>query len=210
MSEPAAGTHEAAAPPPGGAGEAPPPRRRLPFGLVGQLAAVVGLIGAVAGLLFTFAPGLRPEKSPPATATVELADVNAAATLREYLAAEGMRAGSLSAAALSRLGVLTTIHYASTGLGGKSLPLVVSLTSRATGRVVCRHTYHVRSGGGLPVTFRTWSPFPAHPRPANGSYNLHVTLFRPNGELPSLDAADHDGIPQPRGAAGAPLPLDLC
>ena len=186
-----------------------PPRRWLSFGIVGQAAAVVGLIGGVVGLVFTFAPGLRPGSGETPTANLELADVNSRATLREYLSAEGIPAGTLSPPALARLGVLATIHYTSSGLGGKELPLVVSLTSRAGGDVVCRHTYQVKAGGGGQLTFRSWSPFPATPQTASDSYNLHVTLFPPDGKPPSLDADDENDIP---GApvTGPPLPLDLC
>jgi hypothetical protein len=191
--------------------EAPPARRRwLSFGLVGQAAAVVGLIGGVAGLLFTFVPSLRPGSGEKPSAQLELASVNDRATLREYLFAEAIPLGSLSKAVLRRLGVLTTIRYTSSGLGGKELPLVVSLTSRETGDVVCEHRYPVKAKGGPPLTFRVWTPFPAHPRAQNDSYNLHVTLFPPSGKPPSLDAADHDGIPAPRAGSAAALPLDLC
>ena len=142
-------------------------RHRLSFGIVGQAAVVVGLIGGIVGLVFTFVPGLKPGSDEKQTADLELADVNGRATLREYLNAEGIASGTLSPAALKRLGVLSTIHYTSSGLGGKELPLVVSLTSRDTGNVVCRHTYRVRAGSGTPLTFRSWSPFPARPQTAS-------------------------------------------
>ena len=198
------------------AGEAAPPpveetqrRRWLSFGIVGQAAVVVGLIGGVVGLVFTFAPGLRPGSGGKPTADLELADVNGRATLREYLNSEGIPAGTLSPTALKRLGVLAVIHYTSSGLGGKELPLVVSLTSRDTGDVVCQHTYRVNAGSGTPLTFRSWSPFPATPQSATDSYNLHVTLFPPDGKPPSLDAGDENEIPGVP-VASAPLPLDLC
>ena len=127
--------------------------------------------------------------------------MNAGATLREYLAAEGMRAGSLSAAALSRLGVLTTIHYASTGLGGRaSARRLADEPGDRPGRLPA----HLPRGRA--AACRSRSGRGARSRTAPGERlgcNLHVTLFRPNGELPSLDAADHDGIPQPRGARAA-------
>lgn len=185
-------------------------RRRLSFGLVGQAAAVVGLIGGVVGLLFTFVPSLRPGSGEKPGGKVELVDVNDRATLREYMVADGIPVGSLSQAALRSTGVLMTIRYSSTGLGGKQLPLDVVLTSRETGEVVCEHRYHVKAGGGSPLTFRALTPFPVRARAANDSYNLHVTLFPPSGKSPSLDAADHNGIPAPAVANAAPLPLDLC
>ena len=186
-----------------------PRRKRLSFGIVGQAAVVVGLIGGVVGLLFTFFPGLRPGSDAKPTAQLELADVNPRATLREYLNSEGIPAGTLSPAALKRLGVLATIHYSSSGLGGKELPLVVSLTNPDSGDVACQHTYRVKAGGGGPLTFRSWSPFPTTPRLASASYNLHVTLFPPDGKPPSLDADDENGIPG-TPVTNAPLPLDLC
>jgi hypothetical protein len=204
------------APPEEAAEEAAPgpadetPRRRwASFGIVGQAAVVVGLIGGVVGLVFTFFPGLRPGSDEKPTADLELADVNGRATLREYLNAEGIPPGALSPAALKRLGVLAMIHYTSSGLGGKELPLVVSLTSRETGDVVCQHTYRVDAGSGAPLTFRSWSPFPATPSTASDSYNLHVTLFPPDGKPPSFDADDENEIPG-AAVAGPPLPLDLC
>lgn len=188
---------------------AAPGGRRLSFGTVGKAGTVVGLIGGVAGLVFTFVPGLKPGSHGKPTADLQLADVNGRATLREYLSSEGIESGTLSAAALTRLGVLATIHYTSSGLGGKELPLVVSLTNRETGEVACQHTYRVNAGRGTPLTFRSWSPFPVAARTSGDSYNLHVTLFPPDGKPPSLDADDKDEIP---GATvtGPPLPLDLC
>ena len=190
--------------------ETTPRRRRLSFGVVGQTAVVVGLIGGVVGLVFTFFPGLRPgSKATPATADLQLASVNPKAPLREYLNSEGIPAGTLSPAALERLGVLATIHYTSSGLGDKELPLVVSLTSSKTGEAVCKHTYRIRAGSGAPLTFRSWSPFPATRPSAGGSYDLHVTLFPPDEQPPSLAADDENAI---SGASntGPPLPLDLC
>lgn len=186
-----------------------PPRRRLSFSLVGKAAAVVGLVGGVVGLVFTFAPGLRPSSPVKPSATLELADVNNRATLREYLSSEGIPAGTLSPPALKRLGVLATIHYTSSGLGGKKLPLVVSLTSRETGNVVCRHAYSVDAGSGGQLTFRSWSPFPAKPQTAGDAYNLHVTLFPPDGKPPSLDADDENDIAG-TAVVAAPLALDVC
>jgi len=202
----AGGAAEEAAPRPA---DETPRRRWLSFGLVAQAAVVVGLIGGVVGLVFTFVPGLKPGSGGKPTADLELADVNGRATLREYLNSEGIPAGTLSPGALKRLGVLAVIHYTSSGLGGKELPLVVSLTSRATGRVVCRHTYRVDAGSGAPLTFRSWSPFPVTPQTASDSYNLHVTLFPPDGRPPSLDAGDANEIPGV-SVAGPPLSLDLC
>ena len=88
-------------------------------------------------------------------------------------------------------------------------PLVVSLTSRTTGDVVCKHTYHINAGDGTPLTFRSWSPFPPTSAAARDTYDLHVTLFPPDGKPPSLDADDENGI---RGSQSerAPLPIDLC
>ena len=186
-----------------------PRRWRLSFGIVGQAAVVVGLIGGVVGLVFTFVPGLRPGSDGAPAADLELADVNGRATLREYLNSEGIPPGTLSPAALKLLGVLATIRYTSSGLGGKELPLVVSLTSRETGHAVCQHTYRVNAGSGTPLTFRSWSPFPATPQTGSDSYNLHVTLFPPDGQPPSLDADDENEIPG-AAVAGPPLPLDLC
>ena len=186
-------------------------RRRPSFGIVGQTAVVVGLIGGVVGLVFTFFPGLRPSSGGGAkpTADVALANVNPKATLREYLNAEGISAGTLSPAVLGRLGVLATIHYTSSGLGDKELPLVVSLTSSESGTIVCKHTYRIDAGSGEPLTVRSWSPFPTTPRASPGSYDLHVTLFPPAGQPPALDAADENAIPGASGA-GPPLPLELC
>ena len=189
-------------------------RRRLSFALVGQAAAVVGLIGGVVGLVFTFVPSLRPgsgSKAAP-TAKLEIADVNERATLREYLGAEGIPTGSLSPAALRVVGVLTTVHYTTTGLDGKQLQLVVSLASRETGETVCRHTYPLKVGGGIAPTFRAFTPFPSKPAAADELFNVHVTLFPPDGRRPALDARDHSGIPGPGRTQPslAAVPLDLC
>ena len=85
-----------------------------------------------------------------------------------------------------------------------------SVLGRRTGAVACEHSYHVKAGGGAPLTFRVWTPFPLHQLPAGESYNLHVTLFPPSGHSPSLDAADHNGIVAPAVANTVRVPLDLC
>ena len=187
-------------------------RRWLSFGLVGQIATVAGLVATIVGLLFTLFPDWRPGGGGGAqkpSGKVELANVNPRATLLEYQLAERNPIGSLSKAVLRRLGVLTTIRYSSSGFRGKQLQLAVTLTSSTTGSVVCGHTYPIEAGDGSQMTFRVWSPFPAHPR-ANDSYNLHVTLFPPSGHSPSLDAADRDGIPAPPATSATLLPIPLC
>jgi len=186
--------------PPEATSDAPPAERRKPrisFGLVGQVGAVVGLVGGLLGLLFTFAPGLRPEKGAEPTAKIERADVNERATMREHLSAEHIPVGQLSPQALRWVGALTTVRYTSTGLDGKQLRLYVSLTNRDTGRIACEHTYDVAAGDGGQLTFRAWTPFPARPRRAGEQFNLHVTLFRPGKDRNELDATDRNGIPSP-------------
>lgn len=189
------------------------PRRRLSFSVVVQAGVVVGLVGGVVGLLFTLVPGLKPEKAAQPTANLEVAAVDDRAMLRDYLAAEGIDPGEIAPSVLRRVGVLTTIRLSSTGLEGKELPLVVSLTSRDTSVIACKHTYRLKAGKGPPPTFRAWAAFPTRARPGE-SFNLHVTLFPPNGKPPPLDAEDRTGIagldrPQP-GPANANLPVDLC
>jgi hypothetical protein len=187
-------------------------RRWLSFGLVGQITSVLVLVSTTVGLLRVFDPGLFPgggSGGQQPGGKVVLADVNPRATLLEYQRAERNPIGSLSKAALQRVGVLTTIRYSSSGFRAKELQLAVTLTSRTTGDVVCGHTYPIEAGDGSQITFRVWSPFPAHPRP-NDSYDLHVTLFPPSGHSPSLDAADRDGIPAPPATSATPLPIPLC
>jgi hypothetical protein len=196
------------------AGEPPKQRRRPSFALVGQVGAVVGLVAGIVGLIFTFAPGLRPEQAAAPSGRLEVADVNDRATLREYLGAEGIATGSLAPWVLRRVGVLTTVRYTVEGLDGKSLPLVVSLTSRETGVIACKHTYTITPSKGAPPTFRVWTPFPARLGPPGEAFNLHVTLFPPGGKPPHLDAIDRNGIAglgraQP-GPAAAELPVALC
>ena len=108
--------------------------------------------------------------------------------------------------------MLTTVRYTATGLDGKVVRLVVTLTERDTGIVACKHTYPLKAGGGAPPTFRAWTPFPARPGAAHSLFNLHATLFAPDGR--ELDAADRNGIPglgraQP-GPSNSALPVSLC
>jgi hypothetical protein len=210
-------TPDKAAAPTGAPPTGAPPtgiRRWLTFKLVGQASAVVGLVAGVLGLLFLLVPGLKPGSGEQQSAKIELASVNDRATLREYLGAEGIKTGGLAPWALRRLGVLAALRYSSTGLAGKELPLVVSLTSRETGVTACRHTYRFRAGTGAPPAIRVWTPFPARARKPPETFNLHVTLFPPDGKQPALDAVDQNGIagldrPQP-GPTDAPLPVRLC
>jgi hypothetical protein len=181
--------------------EEPPSRGWRPsFALVGKVSAVIGLIGGVLGLLFTFAPGLKPEKkeSVRESANVELTDVNPRATNREYLSAEGIKTGNLSPAALSQLGVLATVRITSTGYDGKPLPLIASLTDPRTGSVVCERMTIITPGNDEP-TYRSWVAYP----PRAGTFNLHVTLFKPNRKPPPIGTADRSGIDAPEPNPGS-------
>ena len=64
-------------------------------------------------------------------------------------------------------------------------------------------------GSGTRLAIHSWSPFPIQPQLAPDSYNLHVTLFPPDGKPPALDADDENEIPGVP-VDGPPLPLDLC
>jgi len=189
--------------------EEPAPRQgRISFKLVGQAGAVVGLIGGIVGLVFTFAPSLRPgsgSATKPA-AELDVGTVSRRVPLGEYLAAERIPRGTFSAEALRHLGAMVTIGYDATGFGGKDLQLDVSLTNADTGATACAHRYAIPAGGGPGQTMRAWMAFPGGAAAARGTYNLHVSLFGPEGKPPPLRAKDHDGIPGPvtdAGPAGA-------
>ena len=185
--------------------EAPRRRRKISFALVGQASAVVGLVAACLGILFTLVPGLKPgsgDHGSPREPELTVQGVARRVPLQEYLTAERLPRGSTSAAALRHLGAMATVRYTVGGYNGRQLQLDAALADADTGATACVHRYTLPPASGTTQTMRVWLGFPGGAAAARATYNLHVSLFPPDGKPPPLRAHDLEGIPGPGTDAG--------
>jgi hypothetical protein len=99
-------------------------KKRNPLVYVGQVAALVGLIGSIVGLVFVFKPGWKPQP-PPDAGRLEITTVGKPriATFRRYLERVRVPTYDLTREYLGRRGRLIEFRYEAVGLRGKQLPI---------------------------------------------------------------------------------------
>jgi hypothetical protein len=184
-------------------------KRRFSFGIVGQVSTVVGLITAIVSLYLL----VKPKPGPKPTVAITMQHLDGHATLRKYLNESDQPRGDLAPALLDRVGVLGTFSYDATGLGGKTVPVLVKLLGSTSGETACKHTFEITMGRDVAPVIRVWAPFPTQPREEDKTFELHVNVLSPDGSKNSIGAADPDPVPalgrsQP-GPPNSALPL-LC
>ena len=98
------------------------------WNVLGRVSLVLGVVGALVGLLFTLFPDLRPLGRPEKT-TAALADlsVEPGLTFRQYLQRVDQDPGGLDAATLARRGAFLEFDIVTTGLREDPLALKVEL-----------------------------------------------------------------------------------
>lgn len=177
---------------------------------VGQIAALVGLIGSIVGLVFLFKPDWRPEPSPD-VGTLEVTAVGKprAASFRRYLERLRLPPGDLSAEYLNRRGLLIDFRYQAEGLRDERLPIQWELVDAKTNeRVVPPGTDTADATwddavGIEPSTndeaaeWFVWVPSPG----TRGTFYVTVTIYQPREGDVEIPLADFD-TPQFAG----PLP----
>src|SRR6185312_8340052 len=117
-------------------GQTPPAateKKRLPRPTLGQIGAIVGVVGGIVGLVFLFKPGWKPQ-APPDVGKAEVTDIRARepVTFARYLQRLKLPQGSLSPAQLRRRGALVEFDVQLTGFAGKQLPLRWELVDAKT------------------------------------------------------------------------------
>jgi hypothetical protein len=157
-------------------------KKRSPFVLIGQASAVIGLITGLLSLVFIARPGCAP-KPPPDTGSGQISDVRVTSpvTFRRFHQLQSLPTGSLTAAELSRVGVLVQFHYDVKGFAGKHLPLRWELNDASTNDQVAQDdsytlTPSTNDEGG---TWYMWVPAPKTQR----TYYVVGTIFQPRSTV---------------------------
>lgn len=166
------------------------------------IAAAVGLISSVTGLLFVFVPDLRPTGAPPAqSATLSELRVNADATFRQYLARIDQPLDGYAEEELSRRGALLDFRVRIEGFRGTTLLLKWELFDDPSGDEVdeSRAIRITPTNEQNEATWQFWIPLPED----DGRYVAIVELIEQKEDhllkLASLETEELRGL-----AAAAP------
>ena len=164
------------------------PRRRSWRPTLGQVAAIVGVVGGIVSLVFVFKPDWRPLASPDATKlTIDDSKVSTRpATFRAYYQRLGLPLLDLDPKLAGRRGVLVEFPFEAIGLRGKTLPVHRELVDATTAEVVpdpqsgsMRYSDDavaiVPSTNDDARTWFVWSPVPE----TTGRYQVRVTIYQP-------------------------------
>jgi hypothetical protein len=186
-------------------GEQQPPaaaeKKRLPRPTLGQIGAIVGVVGGVVGLVFLFKPGWKPQP-PPDVGKAEVSDIRARepVTFARYLQRLKLPQGSLSPAQLRRQGALVEFDVQLTGFAKKQLPLRWELIDAKTNDPVASD----EAVSIVPTTNddgRKWFVWVPVPRTTK-SYYVTVTIYQPPKGDVDVPLQDFDS-PQFTGLAAS-------
>jgi len=169
---------------------------------LGQVSAVVGLVGSVLAILFIFKPGWKPK--PPADASkADITDTRVfqPVTFMRYLQRQQLPSAGLSRKYLNRRGTMVAFHYEITGLRSKRLPLRWELSNAATNDLVAsmNSAYTIVPANDDDAgDWSVWVPSPKR----GADYYVTVTIYQPQGppyELKHFDSPTFPGLGQQRG-----------
>lgn len=168
-------------------------------GLITQIGAAAGAIGAVLGVVFLLLPSLQPKTESPTPekrADIGVLKVERPLTYAQYLQRTGLPGGDYGKAYLDRQGVFVEFDVSIVGYKNKPLPLRWSLFNAASGNEVseARGTTLRAEAPSDRATWHIWAPLP-HTR---GRFFLLIQLFDPTGVVP-LDRAQTESF-----SGGAP------
>jgi hypothetical protein len=166
-----------------------PQSRRDWFGLVGKMAALVGLVTGVVTLLFLFFPGLKPVHVDVGTAAITDVQARQPVTLHRYLQETESAEGSMSPAFLNQPGVLVSFHYQLDGFGGRKIPLRWELNNAKTNDLVAQDQAAVSITPTTNSEGRDWYVWVPQPK-RRGRYYITVTLYQPEKQLVPLKHFD--------------------
>lgn len=176
-------------------------KKRLPRPTLGQIGAIVGVIGGIVGLVFLFKPSWKPQ-APPDVGKAVVSDVRALepVTFARYLQRLKLPPGTLSREQLRRRGALVEFHVLITGFAGKSLPLRWELVDAATNDPVADD----EAVSIVPTTnddgrkWFVWVPVPETKK----DYYVTVTIYQPHKGAVDVPLQDFDS-PKFAGLASA-------
>jgi hypothetical protein len=162
--------------------ETPSWRRRLRRPTVVEAGAFVALVGGIVGLVFTFAPGCRPQP-PPAATKATISDVHAVrpVTFRRFLQRQHIPIPpEMTPQFLARRGVMVEFHYEIIGLSGKHLLLAWELSDAATNDLVAAEQSAYELTPSKNEDAGDWAIWIPAPKPGRSYYAI-VTIYKPQG-----------------------------
>jgi hypothetical protein len=174
------------------------PRRRLRFAHIVEIGGLVSAVAAVVGLVFVFAPGLKPDPPAPekgADFTQVVAEPNV--TREHYLRRLDQGPGDYSRGQLRTPGVIAAFNVSITGHRGEALPLRWGIYDAANGRQVYREkaTTLRPEAANDEASMQVWAPLPR----GGGLYYVLFQLFETDGTV----VIDHARSPTFAGLVGS-------
>ena len=153
-------------------------QKRNPLVYVGQVAAVIGLISGIVGLLFLFKPGWKPQPAPDVgTLKIVESQVRQPVTFGRYFERLRLAPGDVSKEFLQRPGLLIEFDVEAKGLRGKRLPIQWELVDAKTNdRVAADDAIGLKpSTNEEALKWFAWVPAPKPGR----TYYVTVTIYQP-------------------------------
>jgi hypothetical protein len=147
-----------------------------------EIAAFVGVVGGIVGLVFKFAPGCEPQ--PPSSAIkATISDVHALrpVSFRRFLQRQQIPIPpEMTPEFLARRGVMVEFHYEIIGLSGKPLRLAWELSDNATNDLVAAEQSAYELVPSKKDDAGDWAIWIRAPRPGR-KYYATVTIYKPEG-----------------------------
>jgi hypothetical protein len=169
------------------------------FGLVGQIATLVGLATGILSLVFIARPGCEPQAPPDVSAAEISAEIEHGVRFGYYLDRTATPRGTLSQAKLDERGVLVIMHFKAEGHGGQGLPVRWQLFDTDSAKV--------DAGDALIKPHRNTGTLDAYawvtPTNPRRQYRVVATVFQPDGRV-ALDSDRTEpfpGLPSARAVA---------
>jgi hypothetical protein len=181
--------------------------------LVKQAAAVVGLVSAVAGLVFLFLPQLRPgdktPEPPPAEQSGTLSGLvlDADTTRGQFLDRTDRPKVGFTKQQLARRGAYVRVRVELVGYRGKSVPIQREVVDARTGDELGQRRTDaiVPTAGRVSGSWPDWIAL----RPGRGSYVVVVKLLNLGGDA-ALDCVQSEPFGGLAGLDPAGKKLELC
>jgi hypothetical protein len=165
------------------------------FGIVGQVATLIGLLTGILSLLFIARPGCEPKAPPDVSAAEISAEIEHGVQFRYYLDRTGTAKGTLSQAKLRERGVLVVMHVKAEGHRGHGLPVRWQLFDSDSATVDAGDAIIKPDKNAGTLDAYAWVT-PSNPQ---RQYRVVATVFQPDGRI-ALDSYRTEPFPGLRSA----------
>lgn len=160
-----------------------PEKKRSVLVLAAEIGGVVSTLATVIGLVFVFAPNLKPEPPPlRKEAVFREIEVERNVSRAQYLQRIDRGLGSYAPRQLRESGVLVRFNVVMTGHEGDDLPLRWALYDERTGSQIHRDmaTTLTPEAETDEASWQVWTPLPKR----RGPYYVLLQLFEEDGIVP--------------------------